>query len=133
MVSFTTAVKNGFKKGFDFKGCATRAEFWWWNLFVFLIRLPLAAIFKYTPYTLENPILHALPNICIYTLVVVDIILFLPNLSILIRRLHDVGKSGWICLQLFIPIWNLIVSVKILVLTLQESDSYNHPQTTNKE
>ena len=115
MVSFTTAVKNGFKKGFDFKGCATRAEFWWWNLFVFLIRLPFAAIFKYTPYTLENPILHALPNICIYTLVVIDIILFLPNLSILIRRLHDVGKSGRICLQLFIPIWNLIVTVIILL------------------
>ena len=47
MVSFTTAVKNGFKKGFDFKGCATRAEFWWWNLFVFLIRLPFVAIFIY--------------------------------------------------------------------------------------
>jgi len=31
---------------------------------------------------------------------------FIPSLAVLVRRMHDVGKSGWYCL---IPIYNLIL------------------------
>jgi uncharacterized membrane protein YhaH (DUF805 family) len=30
----------------------------------------------------------------------------IPNIALAIRRMHDVGKSGWYCL---IPIYNLIL------------------------
>lgn len=33
MVSFTTAIKNFYLKAFKFKGRATRAEFWWVELY----------------------------------------------------------------------------------------------------
>lgn len=31
----------------------------------------------------------------------------LPNIAVAIRRMHDVGKSGWYCL---IPIYNIILA-----------------------
>ena len=41
------------------------------------------------------------------------IINFIPGLSIVVRRLHDVGKSGWFYLIILIPIigfiWILIL------------------------
>jgi len=32
----------------------------------------------------------------------------IPSIAVAIRRMHDVGKSGWFCL---IPIYNLILAV----------------------
>ena len=36
MVGFTEAISLGFKNYINFRGRATRAEYWWWFLFVFL-------------------------------------------------------------------------------------------------
>ena len=43
-VSFTTAVKLGFSRYFDFRGRSTRAEYWWWFLFVVLTGIALTLI-----------------------------------------------------------------------------------------
>jgi len=38
---------------------------------------------------------------------VIILIFFLPNTAIGVRRMHDIGKSGWFYL---IPIYNLILA-----------------------
>jgi len=47
--------------------------------------------------------------------VIVGLLHFLPSLSVVVRRLHDVGKSGWFYLIILIPfvgaIWMLVLLV----------------------
>ncbi len=120
MITFPVAVKNGFKKAFDFKGCATRAEYWWWQLFCFLIGA-LSAIPLYYIQATE----HTIDII----LLLIDALLFIPSLSVLVRRLHDVGQSWELLLYCLIPVIGLVYAVVILVVTLWEGDSYNQPST----
>ncbi len=46
---------------------------------------------------------------------IVGLLHFLPSLSVVVRRLHDVGKSGWFYLIILIPfvgaIWMLVLLV----------------------
>ena len=47
--------------------------------------------------------------------VIVGLLHFLPSLSVVVRRLHDVGKTGWFYLIILIPfvgaIWMLVLLV----------------------
>lgn len=91
----------------DFKGRARRAEYWNFVLINVIISIALTLIDIYAlgidPFAGETGILSNL-----YSLAV-----FLPSLSVLVRRLHDVGKSGWFFLIVLIPfigaIWLLIL------------------------
>jgi uncharacterized membrane protein YhaH (DUF805 family) len=38
----------------------------------------------------------------------ISLALFIPGIAVAVRRMHDVGKSGWFIL---IPIYNLILAV----------------------
>ena len=70
-VSFHDAINSGLQNYATFDGRATRAEYWWWTLFVSL----LGAI----------PILGC----------VIGFGLFLPTIAMTTRRLHDIGRTGW--------------------------------------
>lgn len=75
-----------------FTGRARRSEFWYFALISTLISITLAVIGK----TLDFPILRH-----IYTFAIL-----LPAIGVSIRRMHDIGKSGWYYL---IPIYNIIL------------------------
>jgi len=44
---------------------------------------------------------------------------FLPSLGVLVRRLHDVGKSGWFFLIVLIP---LIGAIWLLILLFRDGE-----------
>ena len=50
--------------------------------------------------------------------------LLLPSISVSVRRLHDIGKSGWWILIGIIPIVNFIGIFVILVFTLMEGEEH---------
>ncbi len=75
-----------------FSGRARRKEFWMFFLFHMIISIVLGAIGG----ALKFPMLSN-----IYALAV-----FIPYLAVAVRRVHDVGKSGWFIL---IPIYNLVL------------------------
>ena len=77
MVPFGTAIKNFFTKYFDFQGTATRSEYW----FVWLALFVLRVIFVALPLGILGTILWA--------------IVFLPSRALACRRFHDVGLSCW--------------------------------------
>ncbi len=81
----------------DFSGRARRQEYWMFALFYFLIFI--AAI-----------VFSSLLGDTVGTLLIVLIALihFIPTLAVAIRRLHDIGKSGWMILIAFIPIIGFI-------------------------
>lgn len=79
----------------DFSGRARRKEYWMGGLINFFI-----GIIVYLIDTLLGtyPVLGGL-----YSLFV-----FIPFLAVNVRRLHDVGKSGWWYLLIFVPIIGVI-------------------------
>ncbi|XAH22683.1 DUF805 domain-containing protein [Xylophilus sp. GW821-FHT01B05] len=87
------------KKYVDFSGRASRSEFWWFFLFQLLALLVASLIHQFVYF-------------------VVALGLFLPAISVSVRRLHDVGRSGWWLLLHFVP---LIGSLVLLYWAVQPS------------
>jgi uncharacterized membrane protein YhaH (DUF805 family) len=83
-MNFPQAIASCFRKYATFSGRATRAEYWYWVLFLALGRIarPLAAA------VLAPGGAAALWSI--FSLAVL-----LPTIAVAVRRLHDVNRSGW--------------------------------------
>ena len=88
----------------DFEGRSDRREYWMFVLVNFAISMALATMEQ-----LISPESGVLSGI--YTLFI-----FIPGIAVTIRRLHDIGKSGWMQLVILIPlvgwIWFLILMAK---------------------
>ncbi|MBR6838100.1 MAG: DUF805 domain-containing protein [Alphaproteobacteria bacterium] len=110
MVSFGRAVANFFKKYFKFGGVATRAEYWWATLFVFLTLLVvmiLAVLVQ--PYNMLLAAVIALFWLLFCTIIVV------PMWAVASRRLHDAGFSAKILLiSLFFFIYSILVPAYVV-------------------
>ena len=76
-----------------FSGRARRSEYWYFFLFNAII----SVVFGFVCGLMQVPQLSS-----IYTLAVL-----LPSIAVGVRRMHDVGKSGWF---LLIPIYNFILA-----------------------
>lgn len=102
------------KKYAEFSGRARRKEYWMFFLFNSIISLVLALIdFALSTY----PIITS-----IYVLA-----LFLPNLGLVVRRLHDTDRSGWWILIGLVPIVGGIVMLVFSVLEGQPHDNKYGP------
>lgn len=114
MTGFFEAVKICLKKYFTFRGYATRAEYWFFYLFSFLINsiLSMAAIFCYIQ----------LLDVDLYTLFMIlicigNVILLLPGISVKVRRMHDAGYSGIFSI---IPVLGFVLTL----MPSKENSSY---------
>lgn len=82
----------------QFDGRAGRAEFWWFALANFIIQAVLSVLGQATVlFTVVGGI---------YALAVL-----IPSLAVGIRRLHDIGRSGWWVLIVLIPFAGAIVLI----------------------
>ncbi len=91
-------------------GRASRTEYWMFVLFHYIITIALSFFESITgifPET-ELPVLNILYGLAV----------LIPIIAVVIRRLHDTGRSGWWCLIVLIPIIGAIV---LLVWTVQDS------------
>jgi len=93
------------KKYAEFNGRAQRAEYWYFALFHTIILITLMYIDSLTGLDLLY---------FIYFLAT-----FIPAIAVAVRRLHDIGKSGWWILITFIP---LIGSIWFLILMVIDSN-----------
>lgn len=82
-MGFGEAIKVCFNKYADFSGRASRAEFWWFYLFTFLVSL--------------------------FTCGVACLVFLIPQYAVGARRLHDTGRSGWLQLLGLVPFVGLIL------------------------
>ncbi|BDR53600.1 hypothetical protein KIM372_15070 [Bombiscardovia nodaiensis] len=84
-ISFIAAIKRFFTKYADFSGRASKGEFWWSILFIFLVSVVLGII---------TAPLHStdVSNIVGY---IWDLIVLVPVLAVTTRRVHDANMSGW--------------------------------------
>ncbi len=93
----------------NFKGRARRKEYWMFFLFNMIFAIIASKLDNLLGTT--NPqmgigIIYALYNLAV----------LVPSLAVLVRRLHDIGKSGWMLLVGLIPIvgiiWLFILLIK---------------------
>ena len=113
MSIFFVSVKMGIKQSFDFKGTASRSEFWFFMLFFMLLYLVVALIDEATAVTtislLDLPLGHLIPMGMVDPEVGLLVLLYrpimaIPTTSATVRRLHDIGRSGWWAVLWILPI-----------------------------
>ena len=124
-VSFKDAIKLFFTRALDFGGRSRRKEFWFVYLFNFLVSFLCIIILVYS--ILNN--ISVMTSIFMVLLIVYSIAVIIPGISLTIRRLHDINKSGyWLLLLLatFIPILNIIILIFWIVLMCTDSDPFEN-------
>ena len=100
---------DAFKKFADFRGTATRKEYWMFVLINFIISVIISMIVRVTDINLLSTL---------YSLIIL-----IPSISIMVRRLHDAGKSGfWILI-----IFTIIGIIPLLVFLCMEQKTDNNP------
>ena len=114
MMGFMDAVKNVLLNNyFSFNGRASRSEYWWWILAQFIMVIPLSFLdgmvfgWEYSDPTWFS-------NIFILAMI-------LPNISVLVRRLHDTGRSGWWYFIALVPCVGYII---LLVFTIMDGEPH---------
>jgi uncharacterized membrane protein YhaH (DUF805 family) len=100
-----------------FSGRARRREFWYFALFNMIFIILAMVLDRVLGTTLKMGGVET-PYGYIYLLYV--LVLFIPGLAVSVRRLHDVGKSGWMYLIVLIPI---IGAIWLLVLFFTDSNT----------
>ena len=96
-IGFFEAIKKAFKNYINFNGRSRRSEYWWFVLFNLIIQIIIII--------LANLITKNL----MFLSYIYSLIIFLPGLGLAIRRLHDIGKSGWYILIVLIPIVGVFI------------------------
>lgn len=106
---FVGAIKKGFRGYVVWNARSTRSEYWWWTLFAIIVALIASVIdtvvFSTDMMTAAGP-----------ASIVTSLALFLPGLSVWIRRLHDTDRTGWWAWIVLIPLVGLIVSLVFVLL-----------------
>ncbi len=101
-MSFAEAVETCLVKKFvNFSGRARRSEYWYFTLFSILVSTAASIIggMLFVHHEGDVNILSSL----------LSLVLFLPGLGVAIRRLHDIGKSAWWYLIIFVPVIGWII------------------------
>lgn len=102
--------KNAFRKYADFKTRARRSEYWYFALFNAVFILLLSLLDTMSGFGSEET-LGIFGGL--YSLVVV-----IPSLAVCVRRLHDIGKSGW---WIFIAMVPFIGAIVLLLFAIRDS------------
>ena len=97
----------------DFSGRARRKEYWMFFLFNMIFAFCAAIIDNILGLKFNQDIPYG------FLYLVYGLFTFLPGIAVLVRRLHDVGKSGWWYFIVFIPIIGVIW---LLVLLATDSN-----------
>ena len=108
MMTFVDAVKQCLRKYGDFSGRATRAEFWWWQVFGWIGGLIFGSIDSSIRSFAGGDSYAFSPFGSIFGLAIL-----LPGLAVQARRLHDIGKTGW-----WILVWVAIALLGLIPLTV---------------
>ena len=92
------------KKYADFTGRARRSEYWLFSVFYIAICFVMGFV---------DGILGTYDDVSGYGVLggVTLFGLLLPSVAVLVRRLHDINKSGWWALISLVPLLNLILLV----------------------
>ena len=97
-----------------FSGRARRKEYWIYILVFGIIAFPLGLI---------DALIGTYPLIGL----LFSLAFFIPTLAVMVRRLHDTGRSGWWWFIQLVPIIGSIIFLVFMVLDSQAGDNEYGP------
>lgn len=98
-MDFKTSIETCLKRKYVcFEGRASRSEYWYFFLF-HTVAYVVATIIGSLVSASAASVLSGL----------VALALLLPLISAMVRRIHDIDKSGWLGLLALVPIINLVL------------------------
>ena len=104
-MSFQETIAKCFSNYVTFSGRAPRSEFWWFMLFILLGNIVFAILdsilFGRAADGQQIGILGGLFGLAV----------FLPSISVGVRRLHDVDRSGWWYLLILVPLIGTLILI----------------------
>lgn len=124
-MTFSESVTTCFRKYVTFSGRATRSEFWYFVLFNVIVGIVVGFL---DSAFFGGRIDETGPLESMHSLVI-----FLPAISVQVRRLHDLDKSGWWYFMWLIPV---IGWIALLVWNATEGsfgDNRFGPSTRNEQ
>jgi len=104
-MDFYEAVGSVLSKYMVIRGRARRSEYWWFVLAILVGNIACATIDQ----VMETKVFSF----------IFSLLILIPSLTVLVRRLHDTGKSGVWAFWLLVPIVGWAI---LLVLILRGSD-----------
>lgn len=111
-LTFTEAVQTCFRKYATFSGRARRSEYWYFTLFTIVVNFVLMIVGNMifgAPADGGNNILQS----------IFSLVILVPGLAVMWRRLHDIGKSGaWF----FIALVPIIGWILLLIYECRDSE-----------
>lgn len=123
-MTFTESIRTVLRQKYaTFSGRASRSEFWWFQLFYWLLLLAyLLVIFSLGQFSASmlNGNFTAFGSIISIPAFLVILGLFIPSIALQVRRFHDHNLSGWwyllILLLSAIPYLGALVALAMLAL-----------------
>lgn len=119
---------EAFKRYAVISGRSRRREYWYFTLF----NMIFWSVASVADYLLGTAIGESSIGVfyCLYGLAVV-----VPEMAVAVRRLHDVGKSGWMMFIVFIPLVGIIWLIILLLKDSEkgENEYGNNPKEENEE
>ncbi|MEY3277556.1 MAG: hypothetical protein RLZZ426_42 [Actinomycetota bacterium] len=105
-MSFGQAIASCYKNFFVLRGRASRSEYWWFQLFaflvgigVFVVAIIVAAAFATSFDSSDSESGFAALGGFLLVLILGGLVMFIaigiPLIAVGVRRLHDMGQSGW--------------------------------------
>ncbi len=108
---FLDILKNKYAQ---FDGRATRSEYWYFVLFSFIAYIVAGF--------LDGFLFNLTGGLPILT-IILGLGLLVPSIAVGVRRLHDIGKSGWWYLIAIVPIVSLIL-IAFFVMDSKPDNEY---------
>ena len=97
------SILDGFRRWNDYSGRSTRKQFWWFVFSFYLAPLLGSGLAILSSFFFISVGLPSLRLISLFFFL--PYLFFVPAvIALVVRRMHDVGKSGWFAL---VPIYNL--------------------------
>jgi uncharacterized membrane protein YhaH (DUF805 family) len=112
------AISSVFRNYATFSGRARRSEFWWFALFQLVIYIVLYAVTLVIALNTETVPgeTPAIIGIFAFLFFGIGLGLALPNIALLVRRLHDTDNPGWFYFLTVIPFFGSIVALVFALL-----------------
>lgn len=119
-MSFSESVKSCLDKYATMRGRASRSEYWWFVVFTWIVILLVSFLFGFIGGMINQETGVLVAGYIGYILSC--LLLIIPSICVLVRRLHDTGHSG---LWYFISFVPLIGGLWLLYLMVKDSDDEN--------
>jgi uncharacterized membrane protein YhaH (DUF805 family) len=103
-MNFLEAVKSGFRSYVGFSGRAIRSDYWYWQLFVAILLVPLGIVDQVLNPGTEMGFMSYVNMIAVFALV-------LPTIAVSVRRLQDIDRAGWWALLLLTGVGAIVLIV----------------------